>query len=262
MMKYVNLFFTLMRYNLIREMEYRAHFILWVVMDLLWVSLQLIVIEIYFLFTDHIAGWTKTETLALMGIFRIIKGIFDVYFRPNLFAFPQAVSRGELDYVITKPVNTLFLASLKRHELNQGGTTLMGIGILAYAFLASPASFSLLVVAQLFIVVALGLVMFYSAMLVFSTLSLYVTRFSAISSYYDVLSNLFRYPTDALGYHTGFISTLLLPLAVVATLPAKLVLGKAPVSQLFIEVTVSCTIFAIAYTFWNFSLKRYSSASS
>lgn len=262
MMRYLRLFFNLMRYNLVRELEYRAHFLLGVMMDLFWVALQLIVIEMYFKFTDNIAGWTKAETLILMGIFRVVKGIFDVYFRPNLFALSQAISRGELDYIITKPVNTLFLVSLKRHQFNQAGTALMGVGILAYAFQISTFSFNLTIFSQLILSIVFGLVVFYSAVLAFSTLSIYITRLSAISAYYDVLSNLLRYPTDALGYHTGLISALLLPLAVVATLPAKLVLGKVPETQLFFEAVLSIGIFSVTYLFWNFSLRRYSSASS
>lgn len=261
-MRYLRLFLNLMRYNLVRELEYRAHFLLWVIMDLLWVALQLIVIEMYFKFTDNIAGWTEAETLVLMGIFRIVKGIFDVYFRPNLFALPQAISRGELDYIITKPTNALFLVSLKRHQFNQAGTTLMGAGILAYAFQISPLSFTLSMFFQLLLLTVFGVVVFYSAVLVFSTLSIYVTRLSAISAYYDVLSNFLRYPTDALGYHTGFISTVLLPLTVIATLPAKLMLGKVPETQLFLEAALSMGVFTMAYLFWNFSLRRYQSASS
>lgn len=191
-----------------------------------------------------------------------VKGIFDVYFRPNLFALSQAISRGELDYIITKPVNTLFFVSLKRYQFNQAGTALMGVGILVYAFQISPFSFGPSIFFQLVLMIIFGLVVFYSSVMAFSTLSIYVTRLSAISAYYDVLSNLLRYPTDALGYHTGLISGLLLPLTVVATLPAKLVLGKVPESQILTEAFLSGFIFALAYLFWSISLRRYSSASS
>lgn len=251
-----------MRYNVVRELEFRAHFLLWILIDIMWVMLQVIVIDIYFTFTDNIAGWTRAEVLALMGIFRIIKGFFDVFVRPNLFAFPDIIGRGELDYTLTKPVSSLFMVSLKRHQFNQSATIFMGVGILVYSFVISPVSFGVWDFLQLLLLVVLGLISFYAIFLAFSTLSIYLTRLSAVSAFYDVVSNVMRYPTDALGYHAGFATTLLFPLAAVATLPAQLVLGKVSELQLVIEIALSVGAFSLAYRFWKFSLRHYSSASS
>ncbi len=260
-MKYLKLFLLFIRYNLIREMEFRANFLLLMAVDILWVSFQLLLIELYFQFTDSIFGWTKPQVFVLMGLFRIVKGIIDVFFRPNINQLPIAVNRGELDYILTKPQDSMFLVSVKRHAYTEFSTIVLGAAILIYG-LSLAAAFDPAKIALLLFFLPFGVIMFYSLLFCFASLSLFVHRLEATYQYYDILSNLFRFPTDFLGMQIRQLNLILFPLAIVATVPAKFILGKSGWNSILVMALISLTVLALTRRFWNFSLKRYSSASS
>lgn len=262
MKRYFSLLWNIIKNNLILLMEFRANFFIGLFIDLMWVSLQLIVINIFFQFTDTIVGWSKSDFLVFMGVFRIIKGLFDVFFRPNIHAIPYAVNQGEMDYILTKPVNSLFLSSVRIHQYSESMTIAMGIGILIYGFSIADTPFNPVSLLYLVALVPLGLVIFYCFLLSFAALSIFFQRLRATYNYYDIISNTFRYPLDVLGYNHRFASTLLIPFLVVFTTPAKLVLGKLPPIYLLVEAISSALIFSATYAFWKFALRHYSSASS
>lgn len=260
-MRYPKLFFQLIKNNLIREIEFRGQFFMFIIIDFFWVALQIVVIEVFFLYTPAILDWSKAEVLALVGIFRIIKGFFDVFLRPNLTELSETISRGELDYSLTKPVDSQFLISTRRHQLHEISSFILGIAILFYALRTSDIAFTPWLWPTVFFVSALGILAFYSLIFIFATLSVFLVRLTAIRSIYDMVVNV-RFPTDTISYGNKFLGLLITPLAIISTVPAKIILGKNPWWNLLLEICLSAIIFASARVFWFFALRRYSSASS
>lgn len=242
-------------------MEFRGSFYMFVITNSLWVGLQLIVIEVYFQYTEEILGWTKYQVLFLIGMFRIVKGIFDVFLRTNLLMLHEHVNRGDLDYALIKPLNSLFLISTRHHRFSELASITIGILIIGYA-VSGNVEITILTLALILGGIILGVIAFYSIMLLFATLSIFMTRLSAIRSYYDILSNTVRFPTDILGVHHRLFGIFILPLAAVVTMPSAVVLGKSPATYLIIEIIVSSGLFILAYGFWHYALRHYSSASS
>src|SRR3990167_2173024 len=255
-MKYLKLFLLFIRYNLVRDMEFRGNFLLLMAVDILWVSFQLLLIEMYFQFTGSIFGWTKPQVFVLMGLFRIVKGIIDVFFRPNINQLPIAVNRGELDFILIKPQDSMFLASVKRHAYTEFSSIVLGVAILAYG-LSLETAFYPEKIALLLLFLPFGVIMFYCLLFCFASLSLFIHRLSATYQYYDILSNLFRFPTDFLGMQIRQLNLILFPLAIVATVPAKFILGKSGWSSVFVMALTSSIALALTRRFWFFALRRY-----
>ncbi len=261
MKKYLHLFFIFFQNNLVREIEFRGNFIMGIIIDCAWVIMQLVTLEIYFSFTTNIAGWTKAEVFALVGIFRIIKGLFDVFFRLNLIRLPELVGKGDVDFILCKPVNSIFLVSTRYHELGELFSTLSGILVLFYASTLGNFSITIFNSVGLFISLLFGLLAFYSLILILSSLSFFFTRITALRSFYDIISTTIRMPIDVLITNKQ-AAALFLPLAVIVTFPSKIFLGKISFHFMFLAILVSLAIFYIAQKFWFFSLRHYSSASS
>ncbi|MDP1743741.1 MAG: ABC-2 family transporter protein, partial [Candidatus Amesbacteria bacterium] len=89
MKRYLSLFQKFTQNNLAREMEYRENFIFWVLVQVFYVGLHLLTINIYFSFADTIAGWTKIEVYFLVGVFRIMEGTFKMLIHPNIVRIPD-----------------------------------------------------------------------------------------------------------------------------------------------------------------------------
>lgn len=262
MLKHLKILLSFIKNNLIREMEFRGHFIMDVFISIFYISLQLITIEVYFQFTDDILGWTKYELFALVGIVRVTKGLFDTFSRSNLLTFPKAVSRGELDYSLTRPIDSQFILSFRRHNLSEFSGILSGLAILIYFFVSSGFQLTFINSTVLIMGIALGFLAYYSIFFAFTTLAIFTTRLTAMKEMQDVFSQTMRYPTEIYSRNNKFYEFLLVPILIIATLPAKLFLAKLPSWLILVEFLTCVLLVVVSRKFWLFAIRHYSSASS
>src|SRR3989344_4201627 len=166
MSKYFSIFYTLLKFNLIREMEFRKNFHIRLVTQILFVFLQIIIVDTFFRFTTTLGSWSKSEVFVLVGIFRLIEGAFHMFIHSNLLSLPELVNSGELDLLLSKPAHSLFFVSLKRHQLYEASTFLSGIVILLYTGLINNFTWTYVVLLAF-----LGLGALYAIMLFFASIS-------------------------------------------------------------------------------------------
>ena len=240
-----------MKLNISQELEYRTNFVIRLVTQFFFVVVQIVLIETYFRFTSSIGSWSRQEVFVLAGIFRIFEVIFHILFHTNILYLSEIVRHGELDLLLIRPINTLFLLSVSKQQWYELSTIISGILFLAY-FLPHQ-SVGLWLIIILFSI--LGLTCLYSIMLPIATLSFYMSRMTSISSIWDTISKISRFPLDIFGRTVA-------PLLLIATIPSRIILGKSGVGDIVIQICSSVILFGLAYLFWQYSLKRYSSASS
>ena len=58
MRRYLEIYWMMMRNSLIREMSFKANFILWMFVELLWFVGQIVFIKVLFSYTQSIGGWS------------------------------------------------------------------------------------------------------------------------------------------------------------------------------------------------------------
>ena len=66
----------MLRNSLIREMNFKLNFLLWMIVESLWFVGQLVFIEVIFSQVDRIGDWTKWQMVLLVGTHQIISQIF------------------------------------------------------------------------------------------------------------------------------------------------------------------------------------------
>lgn len=262
MKRYLKLFLALYKNNFVIAMEFRSSFFIALGVTMFQILLQLWLVDIFFRYTDRILDWTRSEVFVLVGMFRVVKGIFDMFLRKNLFGFPHLINQGDFDLILSKPVNSLFLVSLRQHVVTELSAPISGLVILIYALVAYGFNFSVLSIINIVLLNVLSLVSFYCFFAIFSTLAIFVSRLSAINEFQDVVSQTVRFPLDVLTHKSQILEILLLPLMIMFTYPVKILLGKVPAYHLVLELVFVTAIFVLLIKFWNFALKRYSSASS
>jgi ABC-2 type transport system permease protein len=80
----------------------------------MWLAYYIFSIEIIFYYTDSIAGWERGEVLLLVATLFFIDGLRYFFFYHNLKNLPSDVTEGNLDLILTKPVDSQFWFSLRR----------------------------------------------------------------------------------------------------------------------------------------------------
>src|ERR1700716_1054090 len=108
----------MLRNSLIREMSFKANFLLWMLVEVLWFCGQIVFFSIIFGYVDRIGDWTKWEVVLLVGTHQLIAQIFQAFFYVNLANLPELIRTGRLDFLLLQPIDTQFAVSTKQFGLD------------------------------------------------------------------------------------------------------------------------------------------------
>ena len=264
MKRYLEIYWIMLRNSLIREMSFKANFVLWMFVEFLWFFGQIVFIEVLFMYVDRIGDWSKWEVVLLVGTHQIIGQLFQAFFYVNVANLPELVRTGRLDFMLLLPVDSQFAVSTRQFGLDNVVNALVGVAIVVFSLVKLHVVPGVSQVLLYLVALAMGVAVHYSIMFILATVSFWIVRAQGLIHGYYSLFNIARYP-DAI-FHGLFklIFTWLVPVIIVANVPAR-VLMRAVDQRYFlmIELAVAaCFIAVVSRVFWAFALRRYSSASS
>jgi len=261
-MKYVRLLALFIRTSIMTGLEYRANFagaLVMTVVEVLWSAASVL---LFYTFTDSLGGWSFNESLVVVGLLFIAFGFLDAVIWQNIVMLSQHIRFGTLDFILTKPVNSQFHATLQYYHVDRVASILGGIFLIVYGLTqlhASPtagqmALFALLVIGALLLV--------YSALVMLGTLAFWVVQVESFGEVVYGLLEIGRFPNTALPEPVRTIMTFVIPIAFVTTVPAEVILGRITPQFVFYGWVFALAAFAACTRFWRFALSNYSSASS
>jgi len=163
--RYLGIYFALWKNSVTREMIFKSNFVLWIIVELLWFGLQLSLIGVLYLHTDHIGTWSKWQVVMLIGGSHFIQQIFQAFFLINCTNLSELVRTGKLDFLLLLPVNSRFVVSLRQVDLGAFVNTMFAVAVMAYASHQLRFTPSLLQVLGFLVLCFAGIVIHYSLML-------------------------------------------------------------------------------------------------
>ena len=96
--QYLRIWLARLRYSLVRTMMFRCDFFLWSLVELFWMSVNVLMVEVIYRHTDSVAGWSKYEMLLLVGTSMLIQRLLMGFFWSNLFEMGRNVRTGHFDF--------------------------------------------------------------------------------------------------------------------------------------------------------------------
>jgi len=265
MKRYLEIYSIMLRNSVIREMSFKANFILWMAVELLWFLGQIIFIQVLFQYVNRIGDWTKWEVVLLVGTHQLIGQIFQAFFYVNVANIPELVRTGKLDFMLLLPVDSQFAVSTRQFGMDNIVNALVGVGIVIFALAkmhVTPGPIQILLYIP---AVALGVAIHYSIMLFLCTISFWIVRAQGLVFGYYNLFNIARYPDSIFGHGIfRFVFSWIIPVIVVANIPARLLgrIFEGPIPLMAHLAGAAILALALSRAFWHFALRRYSSASS
>jgi ABC-2 type transport system permease protein len=247
--------------NWVREAVYRTNFLTMVMTDAVWIAIEFSLFSIIYANISSLPGWTKDQVYFFLGMFFSSDALFTIFFQRNFWQFSDLVNKGELDFILTKPVPPLFLILTRWMNLTACFNFVMGILIMTKY--AGPAGFEggwkwLLVGLWLVVGVLTSVLIRF----LFSVWVFWTERSWAINRLYF---QFFSFATKPDGIYPKMIRYLILtalPFAFIGSVPARALLhGLTGLEYLGIAVVLN-TFMVVNVTLWNIGLKRYQSASS
>ncbi|MGH8048460.1 MAG: ABC transporter permease [Chthoniobacterales bacterium] len=262
--RYAEIYSIMVRNSLIRDMSFKANFLLWMAVELLWFLGQIVFIEVIFSYTSSIGGWTKWEMVLLIGTHQVISQLFQALFFMNVSNIPELVRTGKMDFLLMLPVDAQFAASVKQFGLDSLVNVGVGLAFVATALwklgvMPTAGQFVLYLVC-----IGCGVAVHYGVMLALAACSFWIVRAEGLIHGYFSLLSIGRYP-DVI--YTGvfkFVFSWVLPVILVANVPAR-VLAKAadsPGWSVLQLLAVTAAMLLATRAVWMSAVRSYGSASS
>lgn len=206
-----------------------------------------------------LAGYTVEQTVFFFLTFNIIDIVNQFLFR-EVYRFRSLVTSGDLDLVMVKPMRPLFRVLL-------GGADVIDLItipplILATWYVGSQLSPQPLDVLFYILLILNGVLIgaaFHIAVLALGIITYEVDHTILI---YRDLGSLGRLPVDVYSPVIRTILTYFLPIAIMITFPAKVLMGLSGTLGVIGAFAFGTIALFVSSRLWGLALKKYSSASS
>jgi ABC-2 type transport system permease protein len=260
MRRYGRVFREFFRACFVEEMEYRSEFFGNFAASFFGVGMALLTVHIFFYQTDDLGGWTYAEVLVLLGIFNMLRGFIDFALRPNMPRLLEHVRRGTLDYILTKPVDSMFYVSFRHLVFWRLIDVALGLGVIGYGLYIERYVPSAVDVLMFLVVMAASLLLIYSLWMMLMTTSFWVVRIDDLSFIFDSFFETARFPGSMYRGAVRMVITYVLPAVLITNTPALALLGKWSVSTVLAALAVAILFLWLARRFWRFALRFYTGA--
>jgi ABC-2 type transport system permease protein len=261
--RYLAIYAALWKNSVVREMSFKANFLLWIVVEMLWFALQLAFMAVIYQHTDRIATWSKWEVVLLIGASHFIQQLFTAIFLSNITQLSEYIRTGKLDFMLLLPINTRFLISFRNVDLGGFINAASAVAVMVYAARQLGLAPSLAQMVGFVLLALCSLLVHCSLMLVLASTSFWTVRAQGVVWGYYNLFNVARLPDAAFQGLFKVFFTYAIPMLLVANVPVKLLAQKlsSPLEMLLL-VGLSLACLVVSEGVWRFSIRRYTSASS
>jgi ABC-2 type transport system permease protein len=267
--QYRRVFATFFRNALVRETSFRSNFLITLITRGFWFVVQILLFDLIYRQVTAINDWSRPEYFGFMATGMLVNAIVEAFFMPNCARYSELIRTGDLDFVLLKPIDTQFLVSLEKLELAMISQMLFAIGLLVYSIwqIGRPLEPVAVVLYVLLIVAAVAF--FYSLMLGLAAMSVFFGRNQGLLDFWFYVTIFARYPSSIYsGSPSGevlrFVFSYVLPILLVITVPARVLLGKIlePSWLAGLTLAASALSFLVSRMIFHWSLRHYRSASS
>ncbi len=261
-MRYLRLLVLFWKASFLVELEYRANFVVRILVGVFWVGVTILSTTVFFTHTNNIGGWDFNEVLVITGLFTLMGGIIQALLQPNVSKIIEMVRLGTLDFVLTKPVNSLFLASLRYSQPFSAVDVLSGSAIVVVALSRMGYIPDGLAVLEFVVMFAMSVLIVYSIWMVMATLSFWFVKVGNLSELFNTVWDTARFPVSTFNGVLRIVLTVVIPIAFITTFPAQAVLGRMDEATLGGAMAMGAILFGFSVWFWRYAVRSYSSASS
>jgi ABC-2 type transport system permease protein len=253
---------------MVRELGFRANFILTVASEILWLGMMLVFVKVIFMNTRSVHGWNSHQYLFLLGTHFLISSLFEAFFFRNLQRLSDLIRSGHLDFVLLKPADTQFLVSFERFDYAALANGPLGLFLCGYAVYQLGVPVRLGDVALFALLVVSGVVTLYAMMFIFSSASVWFVRQTSTAHFWFYITSCAKYPAEIyeplVRGTLWFVLTFILPVLLVANLPANAVVRGASYQPWLVGYALVAAVITLVLSsvVFKWALRSYRSASS
>ncbi|BCX14570.1 MAG: hypothetical protein KatS3mg088_253 [Patescibacteria group bacterium] len=209
--------------------------------------------------TGGLGTYSSEQVILFFVVFNLISIISQMFFR-GVYTFRQMVVSGNFDLVLSKPFDPLFRVVFGGFDFIDLVTIPPLVLVLFFVAQAINPSFldvilfSLLLINSLFISFSI-----HTLIVSFSIITLEIDHIVMI---YRDLETMARFPLEIYGPKIATFLTYFIPLGIMVSFPAKVLMGLLNWRFVLFSFLFAFIFYFVSVKFWNFALRKYTSASS
>jgi len=259
---YLRIWLAGARYSMVRTMMFRFDTLMWTLVEFFWMGVNLLLIGVVYSHTDDIAGWNRNEMILLVGTAMLLQRLAMGLFWTNLFEMGRNIRSGHFDFFLCQPGNPVMMVSTRKLDPDALFNAIIAIGVIVYAVRELGLQPGLLEIGLYAVMVGLGLVIHYAALLLITSTTFWLIGSQGIEGSYFTLFEFGRLPREAMRGAIAVVFVYGLPAVVASNAPASTLIHGFDWTHLLWLCGLAGGWLTLALWVFNRGLRRYSSASS
>lgn len=211
--------------------------------------------------TNTIAGYNQQQVILFFLVFNLIDVFTQALFR-GVYRFRNLVVSGDYDLILLQPIPSFFRPIFGWSDIFDF-TSLIPLWLYFFWFIFHfnllSNSGSLIIFFFFYIN---SMVLAFTFHLFVCSMCILTTEIDHLVMIYRDLTNMARFPTDIYQRAIQYFLTFLMPVVILMTVPAKILMGMLSWQMGIVSILITIVFFIGTWQFWKYSISRYSSASS
>lgn len=256
-MQTIDAAFAMLKLRLQWEMAFRLDALMSALSGLLYVAAMLLFFEVIYGKVDGIGGWGRPAALALVGTLTLLleleRGLFG-----GLRRLSRTVRQGTLEQYLVRPTPAPILLAFRGADLRAAWRLPIGLAVVAYTMRLQSVPAERL--GPYLVSLTLSLAVFVLLVFCMACLSFWLVEINNLfGTIYD-LTEFARYPETIYTGWARLLFTTVLPFAVLANWPVRLLMFGAEASLLLHQCALLAAFAAGSWAMWRAGLRRYQGA--
>lgn len=211
--------------------------------------------------TKSLAGYDANQVILFFLIFNIVDITTQFFFR-GVYVFRSMIVSGDLDLHLMKPLPSFFHPLFRRTDILDFVVLVPLLIFTLWFILARGLAPNLTFLFYFFVFYLNALVVAFAIHLFISSIGVITLAVDHLIEVYRDLLNLARFPTDIYQRSIQTILTFAMPIIIMITVPAKVLMGLLSWQWAALSFVISGVVLWGSLKFWKYALTQYSSASS
>lgn len=262
MKRYFSLFHQFATYAIKSELEFRISTLSHFLFSFVWVFTTYIVINVVYSQAGKVAGWTRQDALLLLLVYYITSTIIKNLVTPSVIEFVEKIRRGDLDFMLTKPVDTQFLISVQKMRVITSTRSIVMFVLLLVYMMQIHLQPGLLQIGTAIVVAIAGIIGMYALYFFIATLSIWLENVWNIDEIFMDALEMSKHPYQIYPQALRSVLIYIFPVAAISSLPTAALLNRLDPFLAVTFILSSLVLFFLSRKFFHFAIRSYRSASS
>jgi ABC-2 type transport system permease protein len=210
--------------------------------------------------SQGILGYGRVEAIFFFLTFTLMDTVIQCLFR-GVYQFRHLIVTGNYDLDLLKPLPSFFRPLFGWADVLDL-ITLVPFLVYYFYYLSNNQLLTVGNFLVFFLLVFSSMVLAAGINLVIVGVAVLTTEIDHLVLIYRDVQNMARFPTDIYSKWLQYLLTFIVPVIILITMPAKGMLGLLAWPVILGSLVFSSLFTFLAYRFWHYALRRYSSASS